>query len=166
MREKAVRIALVGMLTGLAFVLSFVESLVPLTAAVPGIKIGLANTVTLFAVYKLDIKSALFVTLARITLASFAFSGLFAGLYALCGGLLSLGVMLLLKRINAFTCVGVSICGGVSHNVGQLIFAFFVFEASALWLYMPILLIGGAVAGTLVGIIGAFAVKRVKIITK
>ena len=162
-KERIKRIALVGMLTCLAFVLSFLESLVPLSAAVPGVKIGLANIVTLFAVYKLDWKGALFVTTARIALASFAFSGLFAGLYALCGGLLSLAVMLALKRWDVFSCVGVSICGGVSHNIGQLVFALFVFDSSALWLYMPVLFVAGALAGAFVGMLGAFAVKRIKI---
>ena len=165
MKERIKTVALAGMLTCLAFVLSFLESLVPLSVAVPGIKIGLANAVTLFAVYKLGFRRALFITLSRIALASFAFSGLFAGIYALCGGLLSLAVMYLLIRLDFFSCVGVSICGGVAHNIGQLIFAFFVFETSALWLYMPFLLIGGTVSGAVVGMLGAIAVKRVKIKT-
>ena len=166
MNSRIRTIALAGLFVSLAFVLSFVEGLFPFSVGVPGVKIGLANTVSLFVLYKLGFKEALFVSLARITLASFAFSGLFAGAYALCGALLSLTVMTLLKRTGVFSATGVSVCGAVAHNVGQLIFALFVFETGALVLYLPVLLLSGVISGAVVGLLGALALSRIGIKTK
>lgn len=162
MKPTAKRIALVGLLVAAAFVLSWLESLLPMTASAPGVKLGIANIVTVFALYKLRAREAYLISIVRVLLASFAFSGLFAGLYALCGALLSLSVMLLLKKLGIFSVVGVSVAGGVCHNLGQIILACIVSMTPSLLYYLPVLCISGVVSGALVGFAGAFAVKRIK----
>ena len=162
MKQKTKRIALMGLLVAAAFVLSWLEHLIPISASVPGVKIGLANLVTVFALYKLRVHEAYFVSVLRVLLASFAFSGLFAGLYALSGALLSLTVMLLMKKIGVFSTVGISICGGVSHNLAQIALACIVSMTPSLVYYLPFLVLSGSLSGALIGLVGALAVKRIK----
>ena len=162
MRSKTNRIALVGLLVAAAFVLSWLENLIPLSASVPGVKLGLANLVTVLALYKLRAREAYLISVTRVILASFAFSGLFAGLYALSGALFSLTVMLLLKKTGVFGTVGVSVCGGVCHNLAQIALACLVSMTPSLLYYLPILCISGTVSGAVIGLVGALAVKRIK----
>lgn len=151
------------MLVCLAFILSFLESLLPVFTAVPGVKAGIANIVTVFALYRLGARDALFISLARVILAGFAFSGLFASLYALCGALLSLTLMTFVKKTELLGVTGTSICGGIFHNAGQLALALAVTDTALLVGYLPALMISGLISGTLVGILSAVAIKRVKL---
>lgn len=163
MKQKTARITLAGLLVCLAFVLSWLESLIPAFIAIPGVKPGFANIVTVFALFKLRTRDAVFITTVRVILAGFAFSGLFASLYALCGGLTALIVMYFAKKLGCFGITGTSILGGVFHNVGQIVLAAFFTETSILLYYMPILFLSGILCGALVGLLSATAVKRIKL---
>ena len=160
--SKARRVALYGMLTALAFILSYVESLVPVTLGIPGVKLGLANLVVLIALYTLDLKGAFVISVIRIVLSGLTFGGLFSMLYSLAGGLLSFAVMAILSRKKLFGTVGVSVCGGVAHNIGQLLVAMAVLETESVWYYFPVLLISGSVAGVLIGLLGGWMTGRVQ----
>ena len=160
--SKARRVALYGMLTALAFILSYVESLVPVTAGIPGVKLGLANLVVVIALYTLDLKGAFVISVVRIVLSGLTFGGLFSMLYSLAGGLLSFAVMAVLSRKKLFGTVGVSVCGGVAHNIGQLLVAMAVLETESVWYYFPVLLISGSVAGVLIGLLGGWMTGRVQ----
>lgn len=160
--SKARRVALYGMLTALAFILSYVESLVPVTAGIPGVKLGLANLVVVIALYTLDLKGAFVISVVRIVLSGLTFGGLFSMLYSLAGGLLSFAVMAILSRKKVFGTVGVSVCGGVAHNIGQLLVAMAVLETESVWYYFPVLLISGSVAGVLIGLLGGWMTGRVQ----
>lgn len=160
--SKARRVALYGMLTALAFILSYVESLVPVTVGIPGVKLGLANLVVLIALYTLDLKGAFVISVIRIVLSGLTFGGLFSMLYSLAGGLLSFAVMAILSRKKLFGTVGVSVCGGVAHNIGQLLVAMAVLETESVWYYFPVLLISGSVAGVLIGLLGGWMTGRVQ----
>lgn len=160
--SKARRVALYGMLTALAFVLSYVESLVPVTLGIPGVKLGLANLVVLIALYTLDLKGAFVISVVRIVLSGLTFGGLFSMLYSLAGGLFSFAVMAILSRKKVFGTVGVSVCGGVAHNIGQLLVAMAVLETESVWYYFPVLLISGSVAGVLIGLLGGWMTGRVQ----
>ena len=160
--SKARRVALYGMLTALAFILSYVESLVPVTAGIPGVKLGLANLVVVIALYTLDLKGAFVISVVRIVLSGLTFGGLFSMLYSLAGGLLSFAVMAILSRKKLFGTVGVSVCGGVAHNIGQLLVAMAVLETESVWYYFPVLLISGSVAGVLIGLLGGWMTGRVQ----
>lgn len=160
--SKARRVALYGMLTALAFILSYVESLVPVTLGIPGVKLGLANLVVVIALYTLDLKGAFVISVVRIVLSGLTFGGLFSMLYSLAGGLLSFAVMAILSRKKVFGTVGVSVCGGVAHNIGQLLVAMAVLETESVWYYFPVLLISGSVAGVLIGLLGGWMTGRIQ----
>lgn len=160
MKNKRGRVAVFGVFTALALIFSYVELLIPINFGIPGAKLGLANLVIIIVLYKTDWKEALLLSVVRIVLAGFLFGNLFGILYSLAGGILSLAVMALLKRAGAFSIIGVSMAGGVSHNVGQLIMAMLVVETYAVGYYLPVLLIAGLITGTLIGIAGREMLKR------
>ena len=158
---QAKYITRMGLLVALAMVLSWVESLIPLSVAVPGIKMGLANLVVLLALYRLDGKAAWTVSLVRVALVAATFGNAFSLWYSLAGAILSLLVMSGLKRWGKCSLLGVSIAGGVSHNLGQILVAMAVLSSSAILYYLPVLLVSGVVAGVCVGVAGAILVRRV-----
>ncbi len=156
------RVALCGMMVALAFILSYVEHLIPFNFGIPGIKLGLANLVVVLALYTLDLRDAFVIAVIRILLTGLTFGGLFSMLYSLAGGLLSFLLMAVLSRRNLFGTIGVSICGGVTHNAGQLLVAMCVLETGNVWYYFPVLLLSGAITGTLIGLMGGLMVKRLQ----
>ena len=160
MRKRKNKAAVFGVFTALALIFSYVELLIPVNFGIPGAKLGLANLVIVIVLYKTDWKEALLLSVVRIILAGFLFGNLFGILYSLAGGILSLAVMALLKRTGAFSVIGVSMAGGVSHNVGQLIMAMLVVETYAVGYYLPVLLIAGLITGTVIGIAGREMLKR------
>lgn len=159
--ETTKKLVLCGMFTATAFVLGYVESLLPFSIGVPGVKLGLANIVSLFALYRIGTGSAFAILLARIILSAATFGNMNAFLYSLVGGLLSFAVMWLLKRSGKFSVMGVGIAGGVTHNTGQLLMASWML-GSALTAYLPVLMVAGAVAGVVVGGAAVMLVKRGK----
>lgn len=159
MRNRA---AYFGVFTALALILSYVEMLIPINFGIPGAKLGLANLVIVIVLYKTDRKEALLLTVVRIVLSGFIFGNLFSILYSLAGGILSLAVMALLKKRNVFSTAGVSIAGGVSHNIGQLIVAMLVVETYQVGYYLPVLLAAGVATGLLIGIVSQGVLKRIR----
>ncbi len=155
-------LSIVALSVSLAMVLSFVESLIPVFVAVPGIKMGLANIVTVFLLYTLGAKHAGGVSLVRICLSALLFGSVFSFAYSLAGGVLSFLAMLAVRRIGCFTVVGVSVVGGVIHNVGQIAVACLVMETASLVMYLPVLLISGVVFGIAVGILAGILTHRLK----
>ena len=149
------RIALSAMLASLALVFSYLEAILPWQSPVPGVKLGLANLVVLVALYRMDAGYALAAGLVRVLLAGLLFSGLTGMIYSLAGSLLSFAVMLALKRTGLFSVLGVSLAGGVSHNMGQLLAAILTVSSPSLIAYAPVLIGSGMAAGILVGL-GAF----------
>ncbi len=163
-KEKTKRLAILGVLTALALVLSYVESLLPpIWASVPGIKVGLPNIVIIILLYKLGLKDAVFVSIIRVLFSSFLLFGNVTTLfYSLAGAGLSLALMAICKKINIFSTVGVSIVGGVSHNLGQVLVAIALFSTSQLGYYMIVLTVTGTIAGVFIGILGSLALKRLE----
>lgn len=159
--NKTKKIALVGVAAACAMVLSYVESLVPLP--IYGVKIGLANIVTVFLMYKLNSRVALGVSIVRVVLTALLFGSVMSLWYSLAGALFSFAVMALLKKIDSFSTVGVSIAGGVAHNMAQIAVAVIITGVGAIVYYLPTLIVGGIAAGIVVGIAGSITVKRVRI---
>ncbi|MGF7143793.1 heptaprenyl diphosphate synthase [Anaerotaenia torta] len=162
MRSK--KIATYGLLIALAFILSYIESQFPLSGMVQGMKLGLANLVVITALYKLGAKEAFALSVLRIVLVSFTFGSPSTLMFSLAGGLLSWLLMVIFQKGKLFGMVGVSILGGISHNIGQIAVAIVVVENLNIVYYLPILLVSGVVAGTLIGILGAMLVKRLVIL--
>lgn len=142
-----------GFLLALSMILSYIESVLPLSIGIPGIKLGLPNLIVVILLYSYGEKEALAVNILRIVLSGFMFGNLFAILYALAGALISFNVMFIMKKLNIFSVAGVSIGGGVFHNIGQLIVAMFVVETYAPIFYLPVLLAAGVVTGFIIGLI-------------
>ena len=164
-QKKAKVVAEYGMLIALACVLGYIEALIPLPLPV-GVKLGLANLMTLVALYTVGGRGAAMVSLVRIILVGFTFGNMGSMLYSLAGGLFSLLIMILAKKSGWFSQIGVSVLGGVFHNIGQLTVAALVTETGGVFVYLPFLLVGGVIAGVLIGILGGIMVERVAEIIK
>lgn len=154
--------ALYGLLVALAFIFSYLESLLPLTLGIPGIKLGLANLVVVVTLYCLGARAGLAVALLRILLAGLTFGSLTTMLYSLAGGLLSYGVMLLCRRCRHLSVIGVSMAGGVSHNIGQIIVAAAVTATPQVVWYLPVLILAGLATGALIGFISALLLPKLR----
>ena len=144
-------------------ILSFVESQIPSFFPIPGIKLGLANIAVIFALYRLSIKDAIVVSLIRVVVVSTLFGTSLTLAYSLSGAVLSLLIMVLLKKSDRFSIVGVSVAGGISHNIGQIIMAIILMHNSVISYYLPFLIISGIVTGVVIGLVSAKIVERVKI---
>ena len=160
--SRAGKIALYGMMTALAFLLSYVETLIPINLGVPGVKLGLANLASIVSLYLLGAGAAAAIALVRIVLVGFTFGNLSMMLYSLAGAAVSLLLMVVFRRLDWFGVTGVSILGGAGHNIGQLIVAALVVENASLFYYLPVLLAAGTAAGALIGLLGGILVNRLK----
>lgn len=141
-------------------VLSYIENLIPVNLGVPGVKPGLANLVVFAALYRMGPAEAFAVSMVRVLLVGFTFGNLSAMLYSMAGAALSFLVMWLCKSRDLLPKTGVSIAGGVSHNIGQLSVAALVLENAAVFTYLPVLLAAGTVTGALIGMLGALILER------
>lgn len=159
MRKNLARYAL---LVALAMALSWLESMIPLPGLLPGMKVGLANLVVVFALYRMSPGDAASISLVRVLLTSAAFGSAYSFAYSLVGAALSLAVMAGLKKLDQFSIVGVSAAGGVCHNIGQLLVAAAVLETVRLGWYLPVLLASGTLTGAAIGAAGGIVVERVK----
>ena len=159
MRKNLARYAL---LVALAMALSWLESMIPLPGLLPGMKVGLANLVVVFALYRMSPRDAASISLVRVLLASAAFGSAYSFAYSLVGAALSLAVMAGLKKLDQFSIVGVSAAGGLCHNIGQLLVAAAVLETVRLGWYLPVLLASGTLTGAAIGAAGGIVVERVK----
>ena len=153
----AKKTALLGMLVALAFVLSYIETLIPINLGIPGAKLGLANLVVMVALYTLGTKEAFALSMVRILLTGLTFSSMAAMLYSFAGGLL----MYLAKRSKLFSAAGVSVLGGISHNAGQIFVAMWVLDTATLIYYLPVLAITGIASGTVIGLLAVMVIRRV-----
>lgn len=162
MQSSIKRITFLGLFTAVALVLAYIEAkLPPIYHAVPGIKIGLPNIIIVFILYRCGIKEAALVSLIRMLAVSFLFGNMMALTYSMAGGILSLAVMVLLKRMKFLSAVGVSVAGGVFHNVGQILAAMFFLGTAELGYYLIILSVTGTISGIFVGLCGAIIVQRI-----
>lgn len=167
-----------GFLLALALILAYVESLIPFSFGIPGIKLGLPNLIVLLLLYDTSgiesvpaeygdgsgaakekvfskgAREALLVNVLRIVLSGFLFSNLYTILYALSGAAFSFLAMLIGKKCGRFSMIGVSVLGGVFHNIGQILVAMAVVETFAVAYYVPFLIAAGTVTGALLGVAG------------
>ena len=159
------RIALWGVATALSLVLGYVEHLVPFPTGIYGIKLGLANLATVVCLYILGAPAALAINFVRIMLSSLLFGNAVSLAYSLCGGMLSAALMALLHRSHKLSCVGVSMLGGLTHNVAQLCVAIVIVDSLSIAFYLPVLLATGALTGFVIGSL-ALPITRISLLQK
>ena len=151
-----------GLFAALAILMGYVEMMFPMPIPIPGVKLGLANVVVIIMMYFMDVKGAFFISLIRVFLSGLLFAGFAGLLYSLAGAMLSFAVMALLKKTGKFSIIGVSLAGGVFHNVGQVAVAAMVVENVKMAYYLPFLLVSGVVTGILIGIVAKTALGYLK----
>lgn len=149
------KVAYCAMLIALAMIFSYVEALLPIDFGIPGVKLGIANIVVVVGLYIMWTREVMVISAVRIVLVGILFGNVMSIAYSLAGGIFSLFVMVIIKRIKGFSIVGVSLAGGVSHNIGQLIVAMILVENMKLIAYIPVLLIAGAVTGFIIGLLSS-----------
>ena len=159
-RISTKKIALCGVLTALAMIFSYIESVIPIPIPVPGIKLGVANIAVITILYVLGVKEAIVINLLRIALTALLFGNVNSFLFSISGAVLSLTIMIIMKKLDFFSCIGV--CGGVMHNVGQIIAAVFIMGSEAIVLYLPVLIVSGVFTGVVIGVVSGIVAKHVK----
>ena len=152
------RLALSALLVTVMLILGYVESLVP--TGMPGIKLGLSNSVLILAVVWLGIPTAFALMIGKVLLSGFLFSGVNAMLYAFAGGLLSMIVMSVLYKTKAFSLTPVAMAGAVAHNVGQVAMAMLILQTGKLVYYMAVLMFVGLGTGFVTGTVASVLIRR------
>lgn len=151
--------AYMGLFLSFALILSYVESLIPFSFGIPGVKLGLANLAVLLALYRYGWKEALILNVTRVFLSGFLFGNLFMIMYSLAGALCSFLIMCILKRTRGFSMMGISMAGGVCHNIGQILVAYFVTKTAGIAFYFPVLLAAGLATGLVIGLLAREVTK-------
>ena len=159
----AKKVSLYGILVSLAFIASYIEVLIPFNFHIPGMKLGLANIAVLIALYTGGTKAGITVSIIRIILVGLTFGNPYSAIYGLSGGVISLAVMIALKKTDFFGMTGVSMAGGVAHNIGQLLCAMILLKLPAVFTYLSYLMLVGTVTGALIGIIDEEVLKRLPV---
>ena len=154
------RVAYFGVFTALALIFSYVETLIPFNFGITGVKLGLANLIVVIALYKMKLPETYLLSVVRVLLNGFIFGNYFSIIYSLAGGILSLSVMALLKKKGGFSILGISMAGGVMHNIGQLLIAMLIVETFSVVYYVPVLLISGLLTGFAIGVVSGEMLKR------
>lgn len=164
MKEKisVKKIAIIAIFITLALVLSYVDSLIPLAIMVPGIKIGLANIVIILSLYMIGEKETILISTIRVILSSLLFGTILTFAYSMTGAILSLIIMIILKKKTTLATMTISIIGAVSHNIGQIIMAVMIMSTKEIIYYLPILMITGVISGTIIGILASLLILFTK----
>jgi heptaprenyl diphosphate synthase len=164
---------LLSLMVAQALILSIIESWLPVNAfiPIPGVKLGLANIITLIVITFYGGKDAIIVVIVRCALASFFGGGLIIFLFSITGGILSTLIMVFLykKVIKYFSLTGISIAGAIVHNIGQIAIACFVMKTLSVLTYLPVLLFSGIIMGCFIGLCSKLlseALKKTNILNR
>jgi len=161
MNNNSKRVAICGVLTALAMIFSYIEALIPIPIGIPGVKLGIANIAIIAVIYIVGDSQAIMVNFLRIMLTGILFGNFYSFLFSLAGGMLSVILMVLVKKTKKLSMVGVSIIGGVAHNIGQIVAAVFLMDNAAIAYYLPVLIIAGVVTGIVIGYVGQLVTRRI-----
>jgi len=155
------KIATLGILAALAIIIAYIERLFPMPIPIPGVKLGLANTIVIVTLYTVGTKAALGISVLRIVVSGFLFGSIFGMVYGMAGGLLSFATMIAAKRLNTFGIVGISVFGGVFHNMGQIAIAAIIVQNLRMFYYAPVLMIAGIITGVAIGYAAGLTLRHV-----
>lgn len=160
---KSYTVAFCGIFTALAMIFSYIESFIPLPIGIPGVKLGFANAAVIVVLYMAGAREAFVTDVLRILLTGLLFGSMASFMFSLSGGLVSIAVMILIKRTNKFSIIGTSVAGGLSHNIGQLAAAAALVGTSKIMYYLPVLLAAGTVTGVINGCVAGIIKKRLQV---
>lgn len=158
--------AYLGLLLAFALILSYIEALLPISFGIPGIKLGLANAAVLLTLYLLGYRDAFLLTVVKAVLSGFLFGNMTMILYSISGAVCSFLVMAAMRKSNRFHLLIVSAAGGVMHNAGQLLVAYFTIKTFGIFYYVPILILSGLLTGIFIGIIVSLVMPFVRNVMK
>lgn len=157
---KSHKISLFALYIALAFIFSYLESLIPIPMPVPGMKLGLSNIILVLALYQKGLPFSFGITIVRTVLTAFTFGNPFLFFFSITGSILSLAGMSLLIRRNSFHIIVVSAAGGVLHNLGQILVAMIILQGTAILSYLPVLYFTGLISGIFIGFVTKECIKR------
>jgi heptaprenyl diphosphate synthase len=155
-------VAFCGVFTALAMIFSYIEALIPIPLGIPGAKLGFANICIIVVLYMAGARAAFFVDVLRIVLTGMLFGSMPTFLFSITGGILSVLVMIIAKKTGWLSMLGVSVLGGISHNIGQLACAVLVMEGIGIAWYLPVLLVAGVLTGIVNGVVGKIIFATLK----
>ena len=156
------KVAHFGVLVALALILSYVETWIPINFGIPGIKLGLSNLVVIISIYKYGLKKSFFLGITKVLLSNILFGNLSSMIFGLIGMICSVFLMCILKKTRKFSVIGISMAGGIAHNLGQIFVAMFIIQSFAIIFYLPFLLLSGMITGILIGIVANEIIKRIR----
>ena len=156
------KVAHFGVLVALALILSYVETWIPINFGIPGIKLGLSNLVVIISIYKYGLKKSFFLGITKVLLSNILFGNLSSMIFGLVGIICSVFLMCILKKTRKFSVIGISMAGGIAHNLGQIFVAMFIVQSFAIIFYLPVLLLSGMITGILIGIVANEIIKRIR----
>ncbi len=153
------RITYLSLLIAIAIILGYLETFIPINFGIPGAKLGLANLIGLIALYRFGFRDALIITLLRVFIIASVFTNYYMFLYSLSGALLSLVIMVLLKKTKLFSTLIISISGAIFHNLGQILVALIFYGFNIIY-YLPYLIILSLITGSVIGILGQIILAK------
>ena len=156
------KVAYYGIFAALAVLMGYVEFVLPSPVPIQGVKLGLANVIVVIAMYFMGEKSALAISVVRVIMSSLLFGGFSGFLYSIAGALVSFGTMCIVKKIKAVSIIGVSIVGGIFHNIAQITVAALVLDTKGVFYYLPVLLISGVITGIIIGLISKYCLVHIE----
>jgi len=164
MKNRSYKVSYIGLMLAVAFVLSYIETLIPLSVGIPGVKAGLSNIPIMVTLYTFGSVYAVVLACVKVILVSVTFGSMSSFFYSFAGAIISIMAMLIIKRIDLFSTRGVSIIGGIMHNLGQIMVAIIIVENMKLLYYLPVLIISGVAAGLGIGLIADLIVRRIGVL--
>ncbi len=161
MKNSSRKAAYLGLLTAFAMVLAYIELLIPpILGGFPGLKLGLPNVIIIYILYRIGFATAFCVSIIRVLTVGILFGNVVTLAYSLTGAIISILAMYCLKKIDIFSCVGVSVTGSVLHNLAQIFVAMLLMKTTAISYYMIVLTFSGTIFGILIGILASLLIKR------
>ena len=164
MKNRSYKVSYIALMLAVAFVLSYIETLIPLSVGIPGVKAGLSNIPIMITLYTFGPLYAVMLSCVKVILVSVTFGSMSSFFYSFAGALLSIIAMTLIRKTDVFSTRGVSIIGGIMHNLGQIAVAIIIVENLKLLYYLPVLIISGVAAGLGIGLIADLIIKRIGVL--
>ena len=156
------KISYYSVFASLAILMGYVEAVVQIPVPIPGVKLGLSNIIVLLCMYVMGVKEAFYISIVRVVVSALLFRGFLGVWYSLAGAFLSYFTMIIAYKLKNISVIGVSVVGGIFHNIGQITVAYFMLGRNVVIYLIPVLIISGVITGFIIGIISKYCMEYVK----